>query len=160
MPVIQEQLSTVYQILDMDQNVLTLQWHPHNIYTVSIYLVKKKEHREIAQIDVDRYCMSMTRNKQVHFFRSDVGYGFNWTLVNKNLPFYVKNILLIEHDMDDVDYYLIPVDEIRKVGHKMSFEQKAGMELQWFMKMTDIIKYRIKDLHLLPERLISTKKIK
>lgn len=158
MPQVQEEiLHTVYQMLDMDNNVLTLRWHPHNIYTVSIYLVKKKENREIAQIDVDRACMSMTRNKQIHFFRADVGYGFNWTLVNKNLPFYVKNILLIEHDMADVDYYLIPIDKIREVGHKMSFEQKAGMELQWFMKMVDIVKYRVKDMDLLPELLISKK---
>lgn len=158
MPQVQEEvLHTAYKMLDMDNNVLTLKWHPHNIYTVSIYLVKKKENREIAQIDADRACMSMTRNKQLHFFRADVGYGFNWTLVNKNLPFYVKNILLIEHDMNDVDYYLIPIDTIRQVGHKMSFEQKAGMELQWFMKMRDIINYRIKDLSILPEHLVNKK---
>ncbi len=154
---VQEKLHTVYQMKDMDDNILTLKWHPHNLYTVSIHLVKEKRTREIAQVDVDRACLSITRNKQRHFFRADVGYGFNWTIINKDLPFYVKNILLIEHDMKDVDYYLIPLEKVKELGHKMSFSQKAGMELQWFMKMRDIIDYRIKDLSILPQNLIAKK---
>lgn len=157
MPSVQEKLHTVYQMLDMDGNLLTLKWHPHNIYTVSIYLVKLKKEREIAQIDVDHACMSMRRLKEMHFLRALCGYGFNWTLINKEMPFYVKNILLIEHEAGDVDYYLIPIEKVKELGEKKHFEAKAGMELQWFMKMTDIIKFRIKDLSVLPTSLINKK---
>lgn len=157
MPAVQDKLHEVYKMKDMDDNVLTLQWHPQGIYTVDIYLVKLKKTKKIAEVDIDHACMSMTRNKQIHFMRKLVGYGFNWTLINKSMPFYVKNILLIEHDAGETDYYLIPIEKVKELGDKLHFANSAGMELQWFMKMTDIVKYRIKDLTILSSALIHKK---
>lgn len=157
MPEIQERLHQVYKMKDMDDNILTLQWHPQGIYTIEIYLVKLKRTKKIAEVDIDHACMSMVRNKQKHYMTKMNGYGFNWTLINKSLPFYVKNILLIEHDAGETDYYLIPIDIVKSAGEKLHFSNSAGMELQWFMKMTDIIKYRLKGTTVLSKELIHKK---
>lgn len=145
MAITQNIFHSVYKMKDMDDNILTLHAHREGLYKITIQLRSEKREREIAQIDVEHRCMSMTRDKSKHFMRALCGYGFNWTLINKDMPMRVDNVLLIEHDGNDTDYYLIPINEVKRLGEKKYFG-KVGMELQWFMHMREIVKFRLKDL--------------
>ncbi len=141
---------------DMDGNHLMLDRDNHDIYKITLKLKSDNRTRDIGQVDIKHRCITMIRRKKDHYMRALKGYGFNWTVVNQRMPFRVDNILVIEHDENGTDYYLIPIDDVKKFGEKKYFVG-AGQELQWFVPLRELLNYRTKDISFISPALVGKK---
>lgn len=150
MPQIQDIFHQVLKRSDGDGNIYEMTLHPAGLSKVYLRLKGENKDRMIGEIDVQRRTIRVKRVKARHWFRSDLGYGFNWVLINEELPVQIDNILLIEDDYGEMDYFLIPLKKIRELGHKLK-HISAGIELQWFMKMSDMLQFRLKDKKIISE---------
>lgn len=153
MPQIQDKFHGVLARSDSDGNIYECRLHPSgNLSKIYLKLKGEPGWRMIGEVDIPRHTLRFSRVKSKHWFWSDQGYGFNWVLINEQLPYHINNILLIEDDFGKMDYYLIPVEKIRELGHKLK-HINAGQELQWFMKLKDMLQFRLKDQKIISEAL-------
>lgn len=152
MPQIQNKFHDVLRRSDSDNNIYECRLHPEGLSKIYLKLNGEERWRMIGEVDIKHKTLRFKRNKQKHWFRSDLGYGFNWVLINEQLPYDVNNILLMEEDAGVMDYYLIPLEKVRELGHKLK-HISAGQELQWFMKLRDMLQFRLKDQKIISEAL-------
>lgn len=111
-----------------------------NTKTIHLKLAGEKgRERLIGTIDIEHDWLMVERKRDKHLHRKSLSYGFNEYLIKNAKAF--KNIML----HDESGYYLIPLDVIKENGKYLFFKQQ-GFEVQLFLELEIIKKYKHKPL--------------
>lgn len=145
MPVIQNKFHPKFVCHDKEGNEMTIKEEPQKgNCQVCLKLIGDRE-KVIGEIDRAHRVLIVKRVKSKHYFRAMCSYGFNWHVVNEDMPVHFDKVLVVEHDDEmenpGTDYYLIPLEVIRNQGVKKFFG-KSGYELQWFLSLRIMMDYR------------------
>ncbi len=98
--------------------------------------LNQQKRRRIGRIDRTKRIFMCERNRGKHLFRKMNAYGFNEYLISKAKSF--DRVLL----SDDFAEYLIPISDISLHGRNYLHFQKQGFELQLFIPLEILEKYR------------------
>lgn len=141
MPQIRREFKTINRRSDVIGNMLIIQQEPvYGNYKIFISLVSEgSRERLIGEVDTQNKVLMVKRDKAKHYMRANNSYGFNRVVIEEVSVF--NRVLLMEIDGDAIDYYLIPDVDILRKGHKLNFVNQ-GFELQWFLPMVEIVKYK------------------
>lgn len=141
MPQIKRVFTTINKRSDSAGNMLIIKQEPlYKNYKIYLALVEEgTRERFIGEVDTENKILMVKRDKAKHYHRASNSYGFNKVVIEEVAVF--NKVLLMEIDGVLVDYYLIPDRDILRKGHKLNFVSQ-GFELQWFMPMQEIVKYK------------------
>jgi len=107
----------------------------------NIIKLKIKGHKRIRKLFVIYKSLNLIyceRDRKKHLHIKSNSYGFNWHILMKAKS--TENILL----RDKQGLYLIPIKFIKDRGQFMHFTKKK-FELQIFLQLEEIIKFKIND---------------
>lgn len=141
MPRIQRIWKVVSKRSDVVGNMLIIKQEPmYKNYKIFLSLVAEgNRERLLGEVDTENKILFVSRDKAKHFHRISLSYGFNKIVIETVAVF--NRVLLMEIDGPTVSYFLIPDVVILKEGHKLNFVNQ-GFELQWFLPMQIIKKYK------------------
>lgn len=128
-------MSQVFTIKDEVGNIIE-STHKASTATLKLKLASEKFYRSIGNINMKSRQLEMVRERSKHLFRKFNAYGFNHHILANSVLF--DTVLL----KDDKGVYDVPKQVILENGKFMNFKNHGGFELQIFLPLTEIEKFK------------------
>ena len=128
-------MSQVFTIKDDIGNIIE-STHKAHIATLRLKLASEKHYRSIGRINMKHRQLEVMRERSKHLFRKYNAYGFNHHIL--------ANATLFDHVLlkEDNGVYNVPKEVILEKGKFMNFKNHGGFELQIFLPLDEIEKYK------------------
>jgi hypothetical protein len=125
-----------FLIKDKVGNVIASK-HNNSTATLRLKLASEKYYRSVGSINLKKRQLEVIRERDKHLFRKFNAYGFN--------HFILANAILFDHVLlkDEYGLYNVPRQVILTQGKFMNFTNHGGFELQIFLPLPEIEKYKI-----------------
>jgi hypothetical protein len=104
---------------------------------INLKLTEERRKRNIGTLDFSSRTLYVTRQRDKHLFRKMNAYGFNHYLLKEAKLF--DQVTL----KDETHNWCIPREYILDKGNFLNFSNHGGFELQIFVRLSDIEKYKI-----------------
>lgn len=104
--------------------------------TIFLKLKGDSKNRRIGTVTLSTKTLEIRRSRDKHLFRKRNAYGFNEYVLREGKSF---NMVWLR---DEHQHWKIPVQDILEKGWYLHFKQE-GYELQKFMSLTELEKYRV-----------------
>jgi hypothetical protein len=121
--------------IDSSGNILRAYWYG-KVSRMTLKLAKEKREREIGVIDHELKRFEIKRDPKKHLFLKFNAYGLNHALLSDGL----FDSVLIDDSNNKWD---VPNDVIVNNGRFLNFKNNGGFELQIFIPLSKIEKYKI-----------------
>ena len=128
-------MSQVFTITDNIGNIIE-STHKGAIATLRLKLASEKYYRSIGSINMKHRQLEVLRERGKHLFRKFNAYGFN--------HYILANAILFDHILlkEDNGVYKVPKEIVLEKGKFMNFKNHGGFELQIFLPLDEIEKYK------------------
>ena len=111
--------------------------HEASTATLKLKLASEKYFRSVGSINFDYRQLAVMRERDKHLFRKFNAYGFNHHILANAILF---DYVLVK---DEYGQYNVPRKVILEQGKFMNFTNHGGFELQIFLPLPEIEKYKI-----------------
>ena len=114
--------------------------------TIFLALAEGSRLLRIAKINKAKNALEMFRDYEQHLFKKANSYGFNYELLVATKLKYVllKTTICLPNKHIKKEEFLIPIDVLIEKGEFLFFKQQ-GFEIQIFLSLEKLEKYRLKE---------------